>query len=288
MSSPTKLRAIEIINDPSPNGIINQRIFKHFLGLTSYTDLTKSEIQLFMHLLLLQSKKLISVWIHLDRYITIEKGLINKFLESNKSTNDLLNQFELSQDLFIEFDEFLVQIKSSLDYLVKIPIPILGREKWNLTTFGKKGEVVINALRNVPETYEKKANNIIKRVFEKNKLWLQDTIDARDKINHYLEGCIPFQNFSVFCDTNGSISKIHVPIWVEKQTIKEFMEIVWENLFKFMEDFIAMFLFLRAKPNISFFHGLAEIDSPQSPWLFIPKEEMEKVIKKPGWELVKS
>ena len=36
---------------------------------------------------------------------------------------------DASEDLFMEFDGFLVQVKSTLDYLVKIPIPIFGKNK---------------------------------------------------------------------------------------------------------------------------------------------------------------
>src|SRR5262249_47581245 len=54
-----------------------------------------------------------------------------------------------SQELYLEFDEFLVQYKSSLDYLAKLPATLLGWNKWNRRTFGERGKRIIKMLRSV-------------------------------------------------------------------------------------------------------------------------------------------
>jgi len=46
-----------------------------------------------------------------------------------------------SQDLFLEVDEFVVQVTSTLDYLAKLPLAIIGKNNWPyLRTFGSKGQ----------------------------------------------------------------------------------------------------------------------------------------------------
>jgi hypothetical protein len=101
-----------------------------------------------VNLLILIARKMVSVWNHLDKYHHEEKRLIEGF------QSGAMTHFDFSQVLFNEFDEFTVQIKSTLDHLVKIMIPMVGK-KWNLRTFGNKGEDVLKALkRNICQEHQ--------------------------------------------------------------------------------------------------------------------------------------
>ena len=74
-------------------------------------------------------------------------------------------QLEPSQELFLEFDEFLVQVKSTLDHLVKVPMVFLGKNRWSLNTFGDKGDSVIKALsHNLPSSQKKFSSQLISTV----------------------------------------------------------------------------------------------------------------------------
>jgi hypothetical protein len=186
---------------------------------------------------------------------------------------------DASEDLFMEFDGFLVQVKSTLDYLVKIPIPIFGKNKWPPVTFGEKGERIRKLLKNLPRQYHAIAAGINTTLLEKHKDWLRMVIEARDKQNHFIDGGIPFEYFGVFWNRSKPIAVIHTPRWSDEQTITEFMEVIWNNLFRFCEDFIAEFLFFRIKPGLVFFHGPDDISSPESPWKVVSQTEMDKYAK---------
>jgi hypothetical protein len=85
-------------------------------------------------------------------------------------------------------DEFLVQFKSTLDYLVKLPVPLVGR-RWNLSTVGERGGSVRKALkRNLPKEYARTAKMVEEQVLDLHKPWLEMAIEARDRLNHFLDG----------------------------------------------------------------------------------------------------
>ena len=124
------------------NAIILNRITRRAIEIVQpYTDMTEQQKSDYFDLVLLVSRKMISVWKHLAPYRAEEDRLLKAFQEGARHT-------EYSLELFIQFDEFTVQIKSTLDHAVKVLRPIIG-PKWNLATFGDKGEKVIKALRNL-------------------------------------------------------------------------------------------------------------------------------------------
>src|SRR5712692_3100092 len=103
------------------------------------------------NLMLLVARKLVSVWSHYQEYIAAEDKLVAEARRVPIVKGNNIVRLEYSQVLFTEFDEFLVQTKSTLDHLVKLPAVIFGPSRWSLRTFGSKGKDVIKALRhNVP------------------------------------------------------------------------------------------------------------------------------------------
>ncbi|MBI2222869.1 MAG: hypothetical protein HYU53_16905 [Acidobacteria bacterium] len=97
------------------------------------TDLNREEANDFIDLVILTSHKMVSVWKHLQAYHAEEKRLREKF------TDPSVNHHIYSQELFEKFDVFAVQIKSTLDHVVKVMRPMLGR-KWTMRTFSDKGD----------------------------------------------------------------------------------------------------------------------------------------------------
>lgn len=262
--SSIKGRLERLFEDPTGKGWINNRI-GNTMSFAAYdaTDLNNQEMTEFSQILLLCLKKLAGVWNHFDRYCRLEDNLIER--EKNKEIDNInISDKIFSDDLFLEFDEFLVQIKSSLDYLVKIPKPIVGKNHWNLRTFGDKGEKVSKELRNLTKEFKELAEIIIEKVINKNQPWLNHVIEARDKLNHYFEGCISFERFSVYKPNESEV--VYVPAWSRKQSIRDFMKIVWWHLIFFVEDFIAFFLTFRMYPYYSFSRVSAKIETDESPW----------------------
>lgn len=275
----------KIFDDPSTNKIVNNRFFNGIFKLFNCTDIDDKEKEKLFHLLCLISKKLIGVWRQMDQYKKSERDLIEKAEKSTESKNGVFLEMEFSDDLFLAFDVFLVQIKSCLDYLVKTPAIIIGRNKWSLASFGNKGKKVAKALDNLPKQYKKQAQGYKTVLFVNQQDWLTETIHARDKINHYLEGGINFQNFTVYKDPNSE--NVHVPMWSDDQKISEFMDIIWSNLFRYCEDFIALFLNLRTPDHLAIVRDYEKFPSKNCPWKPVVREQFEKLIKEKGLKTTK-
>jgi hypothetical protein len=272
--------AERLFADPTPNGRINQRIVQHFTLLArELTDLSDKEFEEFFGVLLYLGRKLASVWQHLNRYQVIQADLLDKLDQPPPDTRVL--EVEYSQELFQEFDEFLVQLKSSLDHLVKIGRPILGPKIWNIQTFGEKGRSVEKALENnLPREQRTLSRKMSKIVFGQHRTWLNDVIKARDKVNHFIEGGLRFEHFGVHKIPDGTVL---VPMWNDEQTLGEAMQAIWENLIRFTEDFLAMFLFLRRKPGLVLFHGPEPKNSAESPWMLATEAQMKTTLDTGGW-----
>lgn len=274
----------KIFDDPTPKAIINKRISLKLIKLTEFTDLTDEEKEKLFRLIILISRKLASVWDHYNKYVKYEDFLIEEAKKKPIKEEEAVINLENSQNLFVEFDEFLVQIKSCLDYLVKVPIVIFGENKWSIRTFGGKGNDVIKALKNnVPKEYAVKAKGLI-HLIERAQEWLELTINARDKINHFLEGGIDFEHFTVYVIRQGEKEILNVPMITTDQKMREFFEICWDNLFRFCEEFIGMLIGFRIKKGFAFYHGGAPIDSTESPWKVTSQEVQELLVKGPGWK----
>ena len=109
------IRYINLFNDPTPNGYINLRYVRHMMEVAhNSTDFTDDEFNNFLRELLLIAKKLVAVWKHKQKYIEIENSLI-EIERKNEPVEKLdFQHISYSQDLALEVDEFLVQIKSTL------------------------------------------------------------------------------------------------------------------------------------------------------------------------------
>jgi hypothetical protein len=276
---------VKLFDDPTPTGIINQRFVRQQLLLAKATDFSDREAKLFLRILILVAKKLAFVWKHKSAFHNLEQKLFAD-LTARGRKGEMPDGQDASEDLFMEFDGSLVQVKSTLDYLVKIPIPIFGKSKWPAITFGEKGERIRKLLKNLPRQYHSKAAGINTVLLQKHKDWLHLVIEARDKQNHFIDGGIPFEYFGVFWDRSKPIAMIHTPRWSNDQSVTEFMDVIWNNLFRFCEDFVAQFLFFRVKPGLVFFHGLDDISSPESPWKVVSRAEMDK--NKERWPIYKN
>src|SRR5688572_3205567 len=124
-------KAALVFTDPTPNAIVNHRIAKRGIEIAQrYTDLTQEEQSFFFDVVILTSRKMTSVWKHLDAYRREEDRLLSEFAKGGE-------HIDYGQELFTEFDEFAVQIKSTLDHVVKVMRPMVGK-CWTIGTFGDK------------------------------------------------------------------------------------------------------------------------------------------------------
>jgi hypothetical protein len=235
------------------------------MQMRTYADLTTAEGSHLSDLLILIARKLASVWRHLEQYCAEEDRLIREF--QNKPTVGHV-QRDASQVLFSEFDEFTVQIKSTLDHLVKVMVPVIGRNKWTLRTFENKGEGVLNApKRNTGKAHAGRVRMMEALLFERHVGWLQAVIGARDRVNHYLDGGISIHVFSVARSPDGSV---YVPKWSESRKLRETMEFFWSALIPFVEDFVVLALNFRMPDKYGLMRLDVPADRPVSAWRVVP------------------
>lgn len=271
---------IKLFDDPSPSGIINLRYVTTFVGIAdSFTNLSAGEFQPFLRSLLFVGKKLVATWSHLDRYSRLENDLIEKATAEQPLEANDMQHISYAQDLFIELDEFLVQLKSTLDYLAKLPRSIIGKRNWpDLRTFGDKGKAVEHALRNnIPSQWSNHAQLNLS-LLVKYEPWLQMAVTARDKINHGKDGGIEFEAFVIAKTNRNGKEEIIVPIWAEDLTVRAYMTLCWSNLLQFSEQFTMGFLAMRLKEGMGFVHIPKNPDSVDSPMVVAPDDALPKIM----------
>ncbi|GEM_PF-1581623 len=276
--------SVKVFNDPTPNGQINMRVMKASSDISQHTDLTEDEQLRFFKLTLLTAKKLVAVYKHLRTYQQIEDALIEKEAAATAPGNRAI-YLEHAQELLIECDEFLVQVKSTLDYLVKVArVPLRGN--WSVATFGDKGKTVIRALQNLPPPKQKYGKGVAEFFIKNHQPWLESAIKARDVINHMLGGEIDPEGFMVFAapGKDSPILQIRRPMWSEDQTIRGYMTVIWQNLLKLVEDFVISSLGFRLKPGLTLYHGSVAPDSAESPWHVTTLEARDKILAQAKWE----
>lgn len=265
--------------DPNPDRLIYLRIFEPFITLAMMTDFTDAEGDRYFRIMNLTCRKLCSVRAHLDRYKAEQANAVAELHEAKAQRPDI-KYIDDSQAMFNEFDEFVVQVKSTLDHLAHIPVPVFGENVWNMYTFGEKGEVLKSAL--LRSVSQKKFGGgiavIVKHLFDDagQQSWLEATIDARHKITHYQRGGIPIETFAVFLKPAGAVQ---LPEFAENQTIEQFMEIVWERLVFFVEDFLALFLALRLPPGTVFVRKNCDRLTPNPVWIPMPTQVADEMAK---------
>ena|SRR2546423_1238563 len=270
-----------LFNDPTPNGYINLRYVMQMMGIAqTYTDFSGAEFEEFVKNLLLVAKKMVATWNHLDRYIKLEAALIEA--EKNNPPIETLDiqHISYSQDLFLELDEYLVQLKSTLDYLAKLPLAIVGKNNWPyLRTFGDKGGAVIKALKNnVPKKWKMQAS-MIEEIFGEHRQWLEMAIASRDRSNHFKDGGVEAEVFLIAKTMIDGKEKVVVPMWFDNLTVREYMQHTWHNLMSLVEQFTVGFLAMRFKTGIGFIHIPKPEGSVASPIVVAPEDAIQHMMK---------
>ena len=264
--------ATKLFEDKTPNAIILNRILLNSLNLAAHDDLASGDGSELIDLIVLLSRKLLSVWSHLQAYQAQERAL------AEQAASWPATEREYSQDLYEEFDVFSVQTKSTLDHLVQIMRPILGRNKWTMYSFGDKGERVLASLqRNTSKHHAGHVRMMEHQLFnEMNKVWLSGIIGARDQVNHGIAGGMRIDRFAVYRDTSGAV---YLPMWNPNQRLSEAMVITWENLFRYVEDFIALAINFRLKPEFGLVRKEMPLTSPVPSWTLTSRQAVDELVK---------
>jgi hypothetical protein len=268
-----------------PTGVaLRSRVIAQFAEMLEVSDLSQEHRGAVMDLLIVIALKFTAVWTHDQRYAAREKELIAQAEAApiDYRKKDPIN-LVTAQELYLEFDGFLVQLKSALDHMMNVLHYTFGISFAALTTFSKAGDHVIKLLeRNVSDKtpgHKAIAARLIK-VVQNNQDWLKELIDARDRMNHFRHGGLKPTSFVVFVmiDHKGTRS-LHRPE-ISHKPIKDIMDTLLKKLLEFVEYFIGLSLASRL-PN----HGLqwnvqgdGNFDTPR--WKLHPGEVMERIMPK--------
>lgn len=229
------------------NKILNHIIY--FVQNTKFHD-HKKILQAFTSL----CHKVNMVKYHLKRYKEVEEEIESELVNSENFIDHdgrvLVERIELTA----EYESFLIQVKATLDILVKFLNIIyrngqknqLGRQD----TFHNGGKGVIKELEKYLKRHPDDEDKLSKLIrYLKNecldeytdqepntKNWLATTIDIRDRITHFRKS----ENFAFQITYFGSKKTIIRPRLTKNQTILQYFEIVYGNLLVFIQDFIAI------------------------------------------------
>lgn len=268
---PPGVGVTKLFEDLTPNRIILNRILLNSLEIARHDDLSDQDGSELIDLIILLSRKLLSVWRHLQAYQAEEKAVTLRCADWPETGR------EHSQELYEEFDVFSVQVKSTLDHLVQIMRPILGRNKWAIYSFSGKGETVLNSLkRNTGKHHAGHVRMMEHQLFGDNQGWLALIIDARDRVNHGMAGGMKIQRFAVYRDKTGSV---HLPMWNDKQSLSDGMAMAWGNLFRYVEDFLALGINFRLREECALVRLEQPLTSPVPSWTLTTKLAVDEILK---------
>ena len=88
-------------------------------------------------------------------------------------------------------------------------------------------------------------------------------IESRDQVHYGIAGGMKIQRFQISRNQDGTV---HMPMWNNEQSMIDAMEMVWKNLFLYIEDFIALALNFRVKDQFSFARIEKPLTTPDSTW----------------------
>jgi hypothetical protein len=271
-----KLVQRQIFVDPTTEGVLNMRIMLSLVQVAHASDLSDQKKQEVFQLILVTALKLCGVWQHMDRYNKLEDELIKAAHENpiDESQNQPV-RLATAQNLYLDLDGFLVQFKSTLDHMVHILHFTFGLPFEALSTFADYGNKIRTQLaRNVSGMNKQPAGELSKFI-EQNQQWLKEVIDLRDRMNHYKSGGIGLDNFTVFVRKVEGKDVLYTPRLNDKQTVREVMKIIFDNLVDFVEHFMGFAML----PKLSKF-GLNyhKTDNPRAQrWQLVPMAVIEKL-----------
>jgi hypothetical protein len=261
--------------------MILERIIRQFVVMLQHSDIEKDDQKSIEELLVVIALKCFSIWKHDQRYDTNEGELITE-AKSNPIDRREAGPIEIAtaQVLWIEFDGFLVQVKSVLDHMVHILHYTLDLKFSALSSFGDHGNKIITLLRNnvsakVPGRLG--AARLLIEHIEINQWWLTVVIESRDRMNHYMHGGLSPLNFLVTLTIQADgTEKLYRPAFAPGRTVKEEMEVIFKSLLDFVEYFIGIALAPRMSGYAVKFKRTDDKTKPQ--WQITPRKVVEEML----------
>lgn len=165
------------------------------------------------------------------------------------------------KEMIFEFEAYLFQLKSSLDMLVKLFVPVFGSKQADLSTYGKAGEKVIIHLRQLKKDKKKKLTHsridlLIELIQQVRDPWLKPLIALRDTISHYSS------QIRIGFTWDSEKGEVSVPMADVSGTVYPLVEVMKseaEHLIDYSSQFIAGTI-LCAVPVTTYYQPLDEME----------------------------
>lgn len=193
----------------------------------------------FFDLLANVMQKLEATRYHLSRIKLLEIEEEKFALEAfSRNENKLREAFEL----IFEFDAFLVQVKSSLDMLVKLVPTCCVGTNFSIESYSRKGDTLAKSLkqyRNKKGVFVEAVNTLIKRIEADKSEWLEKVVQLRDIFNHKRA----LQRLVFKATSEGVISPKMMGL-----KLSELASLIFSNNLEFQQDFLVDLLWIKRGP----------------------------------------
>jgi hypothetical protein len=175
---------------------------------------------------------------HLQNYKTLEQSAFDEYVKTmDERPNETREAFELIREL----EAFFFQVKSSLDMIVKILDPILGRGFVRTITYADEGDVIVKGL----QQYSKKGGanveavgRLIELIQADKRAWLAWVVGCRDQLSH----THALSNFKLSVrDFSQRVMQPVRPRFAGEETVP-LLQRVFQNNLEFQQDFLAFAL----------------------------------------------
>lgn len=230
---------------------IDNKIFNHIMYFGQNTKFHNHEhiLKAFTSL----CHKVNVVKYHFENYKKVERKIEDQISDLEKLIDHdgivLIEKVELTA----EYESFLMQAKATLDILVKFLNIVYRDGKKNplkyQSTFSNGGKSVIKSVEKFIKSHPEEKENISELLqYLKTECaevsgddpssvnWIINTINSRDTVSHFRK----HEYFAFQISYIGDETIIIPPKLTKTQTMLEALEIVYDNLLMFIQDFLAL------------------------------------------------
>ncbi len=202
-----------------------------------FLDLPADKKDMLLDPILSVMKKLGRIAEAVDRYEILEEEKMENLIKraQKDQSSVILKHEDSSTQLEGAVEDVINSSKAALDAAVKILKPLWGI---NLTTYGDAGEKVVKALkRNIPDKFQP---NIITlaEVIQECSPWIRLIRNLRTKTEHLGVNIVSPLSVSI----TDKLATKEYPLVDKSIPAKEFVNITYNNIFVFLQEFIVLSL----------------------------------------------
>ncbi len=206
--------------------------------------------------------KLSALRYHSKRFRTLQERRFSE-IESDENTLEAIKRGVIicEKEMVCEFEAFFFQLKSCLDMLVKLFVPIFGSKYGNVSTYGDKGKDVVTHLNQLKKNTKLNLTHgrvdwLIELVQQVKDPWLKPLIALRDTISHY-------RSFiGIGFTWNHATNAVRVPMANasgSEYPLTEIMEKETEQMIDYSREFVARTVLCAVPLDIPY-HQMSEIE----------------------------